>query len=136
MINIIETSDYETRTTKYKDLVTEQGRIKNELLNYLKPQPANNKFAIPRMLLRKTNRNTFTDEKNRLISAFYDLLTSDIKGIRRMARDLAIYAYYSTYNTNTPNAFFDLVPIEYRKQYDMTIAEGVVKQDGASVFAV
>jgi hypothetical protein len=28
---------------------------------------------------------------------------------------LAIYAYYSTYNTNAPNAFFDLVPIEYRK---------------------
>jgi len=45
--------------------------------------------------------------------------------IRRLARDIAIYSYYSGYNTNSAYSFFDLVPIEYRKQYDEAIKEGV-----------
>jgi len=41
--------------------------------------------------------------------------------IRKLAEDLAFYAYYSTYDQNTSNSFFDLVPFEYRKQYDLSL---------------
>lgn len=136
VINLLETSSYEDRLGKYKDFVTDRGVVKNELLNFLRAQPANSKFSIPRLLLKKTNRNTFTDEKNRLISAFNDLLTSDLELFRRFGRDLVLYAYYSTYNTNAANSFFDLVPKEFREQYDKSLAEGVNNQNGTAVFGI
>lgn len=136
IINLLETSSYEDRLGKYKDFVTDKGVVKNELLNFLRAQPANSKFSIPRLLLKKTNRNTFTDEKNRLISAFNDLLTSDLELFRRFGRDLALYAYYSTYNMNAANSFFDLVPKEFREQYDKSLAEGVNNQNGTAIFGI
>ena len=125
LISILEQSDMEDRTGIFKGLVDENGRVINELLNYLKPQPANQKFDIPRLLLRKTNRNTVTSEKSKLISSFDFLLNHESETIRRIARDIAIYAYYSGYNTNSSYSFFDLIPVEYRKQYDMAIKYGV-----------
>ena len=125
LISILEQSDMEDRTGIFKGLVDENGRVINELLNYLKPQPANAKFDIPRLLLRKTNRNTVTSEKSKLISSFDFLLNHENETIRRIARDIAIYAYYSGYNTNSSYSFFDLIPSEYRKQYDMAIKYGV-----------
>ena len=125
VINQLETSDLEDRKGEFKGLVNENGRVINELLNYLRPQPANDKFDIPRLLLKKQNRNTATSEKSRLMSAFDFLLSHPMEIIRRLARDIAIYSYYSGYNTNSAYSFFDLVPIEYRKQYDEAIKEGV-----------
>ena len=101
-----------------RGLVNQNGRVINELLNYLRPQPENDKYPIPTLLLKKTNRNTESSEKNRLISAFDFLLRNSTPNIRRLGRDLAIYAYYSTYNTNKHNTFFDVVPMYYREQYD------------------
>lgn len=125
LISILEQSDMEDRNGIFKGLVDENGRVINELLNYLKPQPANAKFDIPRLLLRKTNRNTVTSEKSKLISSFDFLLNHESETIRRIARDIAVYAYYSGYNTNSSYSFFDLIPSEYRKQYDMAIKYGV-----------
>lgn len=125
LVSILEQSDMEDRTGMFKGLVDENGRVINELLNYLKPQPANEKFDIPRLLLRKTNRNTVTSEKSKLISSFDFLLNHESETIRRIARDIAIYAYYSGYNTNSSYSFFDLIPVEYRKQYDLAIKYGV-----------
>lgn len=124
-ISILETSTLEERKNEYKGLVDENGRVINELLNYLRPQPANEKFDIPRLLLKKTNRNTATSEKSKLMSAFDFLLNHSSETVRRLARDIAIYAYYSGYNTNSAYSFFDIVPVEYRKQYDDAIKEGV-----------
>jgi len=125
VISILENSDLEDRRGDYKGLVDENGRVINELLNYLRPQPANDKFDIPRLLLKKTNRNTATSEKSKLMSAFDFMLEHPSETIRRLARDIAIYAYYSGYNTNSAYSFFDLVPVEYRRQYDDAIKEGV-----------
>lgn len=125
VISILENSDLEDRRGEYKGLVDENGRVINELLNYLRPQPANDKFDIPRLLLKKTNRNTTTSEKSKLMSAFDFMLGHPSETIRRLARDIAIYAYYSGYNTNSAYSFFDLVPVEYRRQYDDAIKEGV-----------
>lgn len=125
VINILETADIEDIKGPYSGLVDENGRVINELLNYLRPQPANEKFDIPRLLLKKTNRNTATSEKSKLMSAFHFMLSHQSETIRRLARDIAMYAYYSGYNTNSAYSFFDLVPVEYRKQYDAAIKEGV-----------
>ena len=41
LVSILESSSMEDRTGIFKGLVDENGRVINELLNYLKPQPAN-----------------------------------------------------------------------------------------------
>ncbi len=125
IIEILETADLEDAKGPYKGLVDENGHVINELLNYLRPQPANDKFDIPRLLLKKTNRNTTTSEKSKLTSAFDFMLSHSSETIRRLARDIAVYAYYSGYNTNSAYSFFDIIPVEYRKQYDAAIKEGV-----------
>lgn len=130
VIQILEHSSEEDRAGKFAGLVGDDGRVSNELLNYLRPQPANERFDIPIILLKKTSRNTSVHDKNRLISSFDFLLKNQNQTIRRLARDIAIYAYYSTYNTNKHNTFFDLVPPFYRKQYDDALAKGVEEQDG------
>lgn len=129
IIKILENSSEEDRLGKFAGLVNQDGRVSNELLNYLRPQPANERFKIPTILLKKTNRNTAVGEKNKLISSFDFLLKNNNPTIRRLARDIAIYAYYSTYNTNKHNTFFDLVPREYRKQYDDALAKGIQDQN-------
>jgi hypothetical protein len=39
--------------------------------------------------------------------------------------DLVFYAYYSSYDQNVVNSFFDLVPPQYRKQYDLSLAKAL-----------
>jgi hypothetical protein len=57
-------------------------------------------------------------EKQLLTSAFEQLLSHEDLSVRRLARDIARFAYFSTYDQNTVNSFFDLVPTQYRVQYD------------------
>lgn len=130
VINRLENSTQDERSGKFTGLVDTNGRIINELLNYLRPQPANERFNIPRLLLKKTNRSTSSFEKNKFISSMNFLLSHNIETIRRLARDIAIYAYYSTYNTNTSSSFFDLIPPTYRKQYDDALSLGIQDQNG------
>jgi hypothetical protein len=80
------------------------------MLLYLNPQPATDKFPIGRILLNESQMNTALDKKDVLMSSFYQLLVHPNKNVRMLARDVAFYAYYSTYDTNTVNSFFDLVP--------------------------
>lgn len=109
--------------------LVENGKITNELLEYLNPQPASDNFPIGRLLLKKSQMNLGFDQKIILMSAFDSLLRHPNSVVRRLARDIAFYAYYSTYDTNTVNSFFDLVPFYYRKQYDASLQYGL-KQSG------
>lgn len=111
------------------------GRIVNELLNYLRPQPAGPNNKIPHMLLAKTNRNTIISEKERLTSSFDFMLRHNNPLIRKLARDIAVYSYYSTYNTNNVNTFFDLVPPYFRQQYDLSIKAGLDMQNASGQVA-
>lgn len=114
---------------KYVGLVDAEGRIINELLNYLRPTPATEDHPIPRMLFSKSKIDTTIDEKSRLTSSFDFLLNHPNVGIRMLARDIALYAYYSTYDTNSSSSFFDLVPYEFRQQYDSCLSKGLVLRD-------
>lgn len=117
-INDIKKNPYE----EFADgLVDSEGNIINDLLLYLNPQTPNDKYPIGRMLLRNSQTENKSSEERRLISAFAQLLEHKDENVRALARDLAFYAYFSTYDQNTASSFFHLVPYEYRKQYDLSL---------------
>lgn len=102
-------------------LISEDGTIINDFLNYLRPSTASENFGIGRLLLKSSQMGIAQDERAKLMSGFYELLTHNSPRVRQLARDIALYAYYSTYDTNTPNSFFDIVPPEFRVQYDSAL---------------
>ena len=73
--------------------------------------------------------NTSEDQKQRLMSAFYDLLTHPSERVRKLARDLCIYGYYTSYNQNSRNNFVELIPPAYRIQYDNALAQALASRD-------
>jgi hypothetical protein len=44
------------------------------------------------------------------MASFAQLLNSQSEDVADIARDLVFYAYYSSYDQNVVNSFFDLVP--------------------------
>ena len=105
------------------DGLTDGTCVTNELLLYLNPQSPSSKYPIGRMLLSMSQTEMNGDQKRQLISAFSQLLSHKNPEIRNLARDLAFYAYFSTYDQNTANSFFDLVPAQYRAQYDKSLKQ-------------
>lgn len=103
--------------------------ITNELLNYLSPLTKTDKTEIGRMMLKHMQNMTSDAEKVRLQTAWSQLLQHSNEKVRNIARDLIFYAYYSGYNQNTANSFFDLVPDAYRKQYDDTLQYVIKRLD-------
>lgn len=106
---------------KADGLVDADGNIINDLLLYLNPQTPNDKYPIGRMLLQHSQTENKSSEERRLISAFAQLLEHPNEDVRSLAKDIAFYAYFSTYDQNTANSFFHLIPYEYRKQYDVAL---------------
>uniref|UniRef100_A0AAU8BA68 Uncharacterized protein n=1 Tax=Dulem virus 42 TaxID=3145760 RepID=A0AAU8BA68_9CAUD len=111
----------------YVNLVDGEGNILNDLLLYIQPISPNDKFPIGRMLLAESQYITKGTRKGRLIAAFGELLTSPNKEVRKLAEDLAFYAYFSTYDQNVSNSFFDLVPPRFRQQYDKALGYMISK---------
>ena len=105
----------------YLDLIDENGNISNQFLLYLSPQTANANYPVGRMLLSTSQMSVSTYTKRQLMAGFDQLLSSEDEEIRKLAQDLAFYAYFSTYDQNVVNGFFDLVPPDYRKQYDAAL---------------
>lgn len=105
------------------------GELTNDFLKFLLPQLPSSTNEVGRMLLYKNSMSMDPDEKPVLIAGFDQLLRHSNKDIRRIARDVAIFAYYSTYDVSAPNAFFDLVPAYYRKQYDLALKMGLRASD-------
>lgn len=109
------------RKAEYRNLIDSNGNITNDLLLYLTPMSPTDKFPIGRMLLSQPQHLVKGDRKARLIAAFSELLTSTDENVNKLAHDLAIYAYFSTYDQNVRNSFFDIVPARFRQQYDRSL---------------
>jgi hypothetical protein len=109
----------------------ETGELQNDFLKFLMPQLKGTADDIGRMLLFKNQMSLDPDEKSVLIAGFDQMLRHQNERVRRIARDIAIYAYYSTYDVSTPNSFFDLVPSFYRQQYDLALKHGLMASDDA-----
>lgn len=107
----------------YKGLVTINGEITNDLLNYLSPMTQSQNHELGRFLLRDSSFDTGQDIKNDLRTAWESLINHPNEEVSELAKDLVIYAYYSKYDQNTPGSFFDIVPIAYRKQYDSALSK-------------
>lgn len=110
-------------------LVDMDGNITNEMLNFLRPQTASDKFPIGRMLLAKSSFGISKQEESNLVSAFNELLENPVDEVRKLARDLVFYSYYSTYDQNGPQSFFNLVPAYYRQQYDRALKDALMKNN-------
>ena len=115
----------------------EFGLEDNELLKFITPVAPTNKskFNIPKLLLKSSQMDIAEQEKQLLTSAFEQLLSHEDLSVRRLARDIARFAYFSTYDQNTVNSFFDLVPTQYRVQYDQALAYGL-KNPGSTFDAI
>lgn len=110
-------------------LVDMDGNITNEMLNFLRPQTESDKFPIGRMLLAKSSFGISKQEESSLVSAFNELLENPVDEVRKLARDLVFYSYYSTYDQNGPQSFFNLVPAYYRQQYDRALKDALMKNN-------
>lgn len=110
---------YNKETWKpYAGIVTINGKITNALLNYITPMTASQNHPLGRFLLRDSSFDTGEDVKSSLRIAWLNLINHPNKEVSDFAKDLIIYAYYSKYDQNTPGSFFDIVPLQYRQQYD------------------
>lgn len=118
LINQIKKDPY---SEKAEGLVDADGNITNDMLLYLNPQTPNDKYPIGRMLLKHSQTENKSSEERRLMSAFGQLLDHPSDEVRELARDLAFYSYFQSYDQNQANSFFHLVPYEYRKQYDIAL---------------
>lgn len=100
----------------FPHLINQDGTIKNELLNYLQEYPADGLEGqnVDRIILSESSMNNDYDRENQLISAFAQLLEDTDDIVREFAEDLVKYAYYTSYDERGVNAFFHLVPIQYK----------------------
>ena len=109
----------------YFDIIDEKGELHNDLLDILVPQSPNNKFSIGRITLTTSLIDKDSQGRRKLMASFAQLLNSEVEEVRDIAMDLVFYAYYSSYDQNVVNSFFDLVPPQYRKQYDLSLAKAL-----------
>lgn len=109
--------------------VDESGNITNELLNYLQAVTSNNKRNISYINTSTSTMNNSRYYEGRLRSAFYDLLTSEDNVIKEFAETLVKYSFLTSYDNRTPNSFFNLVPMWYKRKlgYVSSIADAINK---------
>lgn len=121
----------------FQKLCNSDGSIANKFLDYLNPI-VNQEGEIDRIVLSSSQMDVDAQFKDELYSAYDELLnmstTSDnpkmqelAERIRELAKDIVLYSYYSSYNNNGVNAFFDLTPLRYRFRYDNAL-RNVLKQ--------
>lgn len=108
-------------------LVDEYGNINNDMLNYLQAITTNKKNALKRISTSTSVMDNSRYFDDRLISAFYDLLTNDDPTISEFAQLLVKYAFLTSYDNRTPNSFFQLVPMMYKQDmgYVSAIANAI-----------
>ena len=106
-------------------IVNGYGEITNEFLAFIFPQAPSQEFPVGRILLARNQMEVDVQQKSVLRSAFDQLFRSPSLRIRLLAEDLALFAYYSTFDANTTNSFFDLVPTPRRTQYDEALSKAL-----------
>lgn len=96
-------------------LVDEYGNSTNEFLNYLQAVTSNNKRNVSYLSTATSSMNNSRYYEDRLKSGFYDLLYSTDPLVKKFAEKLVKYAFLTSYDNRTPSSFFNLVPMQYRR---------------------
>lgn len=93
------------------------GHIKNELLNYLQEYASDGTNQKYDRIVTADNALTNTATyKNRLLSAYQDLLDCEDEGIRKFANRLGVYAYLTSFDNRSTDSFFDVITTAWKKQ--------------------
>lgn len=99
---------------KYSSMLTGDGTINNSFLNYLVPTVATDLTDTDSITLLNNSMSNSANFENRLIAYFSDLLQSDNEAVRKFAKRLAKYAFYTSYDNKSPNSFAHLISSQYR----------------------
>lgn len=113
--------------------IVEDGKIVNEFLLYLSPIAATKEIPVDRLNLNESAIRTSKEKKPVLTAYWNELLTHQNADVRKLARDIAIYAYYNTYDTNSVNNIVDLIPPYFRSQYDNAVKQAVRQENGVKL---
>ena len=98
--------------------LVEDGKIINQFLSYLQPYNKTDEIPIDRLLLNDSQFRTNKNKKDILASSWYTLFTHPSEKVRKLANDIALYSYYTTYDTPAINSITDLIPGMFRIKYD------------------
>lgn len=103
---------------KYPDLLSTEGAIKNELLTYLGSEfkQIGELYDSPNIITVSRSKTNDKNIEMRLKKYWTELLNSPHEDISKFAKDLVVYAFFTSGDNFNKNSFFNLVPTWYRKE--------------------
>lgn len=109
--------------------LVEDGKLINTFLDYLQPMVKSGEIPIDRLLLNDSQYRTNKNKKSLLSSSWYSLLTHESENVRNLAKDIALYVYYTTYDTPSINSITDLIPSMFRTMYDSALKAAIKSEE-------
>ena len=108
----------DVRSGKYPDLLSSDGSFENVLINniFSRPKEDTTELNGPGFIAYKPNKSGDNNLENEIIRAWEELWDSDYQEIRDFAKDLALYAFYTSGDAFGKNNIFRYVPNSIREE--------------------
>lgn len=108
----------DVRSGKYPDLLSSDGSFENVLINniFSRPKEDTTELNGPDFIAYKPNKSGDNNLENEVIRAWEELWDSDYQEIRDFAKDLALYAFYTSGDAFGKNNIFRYVPNSIREE--------------------
>lgn len=108
----------DVRSGKYPDLLSSAGSFENVLINniFSRPKEDTTELNGPDFIAYKPNKSGDNNLENEIIRAWEELWDSDYQEIRDFAKDLALYAFYTSGDAFGKNNIFRYVPNSIREE--------------------
>lgn len=108
----------DVRSGKYPDLLSSDGSFENVLINniFSRPKEDTTELNGPDFIAYKPNKSGDNNLENEIIRAWEELWDSDYQEIRDFAKDLALYAFYTSGDAFGKNNIFRYAPNSIREE--------------------
>ncbi len=108
----------DVRSGKYPGLLSSDGSFENVLINniFSRPKEDTTELNGPDFIAYKPNKSGDNNLENEIIRAWEELWDSDYQEIRDFAKDLALYAFYTSGDAFGKNNIFRYVPNSIREE--------------------
>jgi hypothetical protein len=108
----------DVRSGKYPDLLSSDGSFENVFINniFSRPKEDTTELNGPDFIAYKPNKSGDNNLENEIIRAWEELWDSDYQEIRDFAKDLALYAFYTSGDAFGKNNIFRYVPNSIREE--------------------
>lgn len=108
----------DVRSGKYPDLLSSDGSFENVLINniFSRPKEDTTELNGPDFIAYKPNKSGDNNLENEIIRAWEELWDSDYQEIRDFAKDLVLYAFYTSGDAFGKNNIFRYVPNSIREE--------------------